>query len=272
LTAFVLSLLFGLGPFLGGIVLVTISGSIKLSQSFLMGTSTGISVVLSVWRPLQIWWGGKMSAPLILFLLFIGSSLFHAVETAVHKLMSRWRRVQEKDGVICATAPLRSVSLISAKAFLACGAVGLHAFAEGLALGVAAPKAYGLGRHMLLPVSLYGLLRGAAVAGFAYGAMGSWRSAVVSAAVMGFSGPVAAIAAIVSGITYDGLDYWMVIACGALFPSFFGGLFRRALRLHSTSAVYGLFVGLGFANICLASTKLVCLHTPYCNSAPEAVT
>ena len=272
MTAFILSLLFGLGPFLGGIVLVTISGSIKLSQSFLTGTSTGISLVLSVWRPLQIWWGGKMSAPLILCLLFIGSSLFHAIEIGLHKYISG-RRVSDKD-VICSipSRSLRSLSLVSAKAFLACGAVGLHAFAEGLALGVAAPKAYGLGRHMLLPVSLYGLLRGAAVAGFTYGAIGSWRAAVIAAAVMGFSGPVAAMVAIVSGIDYNGLDFWMVIACGALFPSFFGGLFRRALKLHSTSAVYGLFVGLGFANICLASTKLVCLHTPYCNSAPEAVT
>eukprot|EP00250_Pteridium_aquilinum_P013270 c21242_g1_i1 orf=468-2240(+) len=269
MTAFVVSLLFGLGPFLGGIVLVTVSGSIKLSQSFLTGTSTGISLVLLAWRPLQLWWGGKMSALFIGSLFCIGSFLYHAVENVVCRTMSQ--KLVDKE-LIC-PMPLRSsVSLVSSKALLACGAVGLHAFAEGLALGVAAPKAYGLGRHMLLPVSLHGLPRGAAVASATYGAMGSWRTALTAAAVTGFAGPLAAIGAIITGIDYNGLDYWMVIACGALLPAFAGDLFRRALKLHSASAVYGLFMGLGFANICLASTKLVCLHTPYCNSAPEAVT
>lgn len=268
MTAFVVSLLFGLGPFLGGIVLVTVSGSIKLSQSFLTGTSTGISVVLLSWRPLQLWWGGKMSAFLVIGLFFTGSFLYHIIETTLHKIMSR--KVLDRD-VIC-PVPFRSISPISSKAFLACGAVGLHAFAEGLALGVAAPKAYGLGRHMLLPVSLHGLPRGAAVASATYGAMGSWRNALLAAVITGFAGPLAAIGSIITGIDYNGLDYWMVIACGALLPAFAGDLFRRALRLHSASAVYGLFMGLGFTNICLASTRLVCLHTQYCNSAPEAVT
>lgn len=268
LTAFGVSLLFGLGPFLGGIVLVTVSGSIKLPQSFLTGTSTGICFVLLAWRPLQLWWGGKMSALAIGGLFCIGSFLYHGVEKTIHRFMSQ--KVVNKE-LIC-PAPLRSVSPVSSKALLACGAVGLHAFAEGLALGVAAPKAYGLGRHMLLPVSLHGLPRGAAVASATYGAMGSWRTALTAATVTGFAGPLAAIGAIIAGIDYNGLDYWMVIACGALLPAFAGDLFRRALKLNTASAVYGLFMGLGFANICLASTKLVCLHTPYCNSAPEAVT
>lgn len=268
ITAFVVSLLFGLGPFLGGIVLVTLSGSIKLSQSFLTGTSTGICLVLLVWRPLQLWWGGKMSALLIGGLFCSGCFLYHAFGKIVYKVMSH--KLVDKD-LIC-PVPMRSVSPVTLKALLACGAVGLHAFAEGLALGVAAPKAYGMGRHMLLPVSLHGLPRGAAVASAAYGAMGSWRTALTCAAVTGFAGPLAAMGAIVSGIDYNRLDYWMVIACGALLPAFAGDLFRRALKLHFASAVYGLFLGLGFANICLASTKLVCLHTPYCNSAPEAVT
>ncbi|KAH6558216.1 hypothetical protein KP509_1Z073300 [Ceratopteris richardii] len=268
-TAFGVSLLFGLGPFLGGIVLVTVSGSIKLPQSFLTGTSTGISFVLLAWRPLQLWWGGKFSAIAIGSLFFLGSLLYYVIEKMITKFILQ--KVADRD-LICCHPSFRSVSPVSSKALLACGAVGLHAFAEGLALGVAAPKAYGLGRHMLLPVSLHGLPRGAAVASATYGAMGSWRTALVAATVTGFAGPIAAIGAIIAGIDYNGLDYWMVIACGALLPAFSGDLFRRALKLNSAWAVYGLFMGLGFANICLASTKLVCLHTPYCNSAPEAVT
>lgn len=268
MTAFVVSLLFGLGPFLGGIALVTVVGSIKLSQSFLTGTSTGIGLVLLAWRPLQLWWGGKMNAFVVIGLFCAGSFLYTVIETTVHRITSR--KISNKE-LIC-SAPLRSVSPISTKAYLACGAVGLHAFAEGLALGVAAPKAYGLGRHMLLPVSLHGLPRGAAVASATYGAIGNWRTALLTAAITGFAGPLAAIGSILAGIDYSGLDFWMVFACGCLLPAFSGNLFRRALKLHPASAVYGLFVGLGFANVCLASTRFLCLHTPYCNSAPEAVT
>lgn len=147
----------------------------------------------------------------------------------------------------------------------------MHAFAEGLALGVAAPKAYGLGRHMVLPVSLHGLPRGAAVASCVLGATDSWRWALAAATLTGFAGPSAAIGAILTGIGYDGLDYWMVFACGLLLPGFVR-VFRRALRLDMKKGIYGLMMGFGFASVCLMSTRLVCLHTPYCNSAPEAVT
>lgn len=268
MTAFILSLLFGLGPFLGGIALVSVVGSIKLSQSFLTGTSTGIGFVLLAWRPLQLWWGGKMNVFVVIGLFLVGSFLFCAIEMVLHRIISRKVICKE---LIC-PMPLRSISPISTKAYLACGAVGLHAFAEGLALGVAAPKAYGFGRHMLLPVSLHGLPRGAAVASATYGAIGNWRNALLAAAITGFAGPIAAIGSILTGIDYSGLDFWMVVACGALLPAFAGDLFSRALKLHSASAVYGLFMGLGIANICLGSTRFVCLYTPYCSSAPEAVT
>ncbi|KAL2520921.1 putative zinc transporter [Forsythia ovata] len=152
---------------------------------------------------------------------------------------------------------------------LACVAVALHALSEGLALGVAAPKAYGLGRHMVLPVSLHGFPRGAAVASCIYGVTDSWHASLLSAAFIGFMGPSSAIGAILAGIDYSGLDHVMVFHVGII--SMFPSIVRRAAKLDKRKSIFGLIVGVVFASVCLTCTKLVCLHTPYCNSAPEAV-
>ncbi|KAF2306595.1 hypothetical protein GH714_019678 [Hevea brasiliensis] len=182
-SGFFVSLLFGLGPLLGGIILVAFALAFHLQHALLMGAASGISFVL----------------------------------------------------------------------------------------GVAAPKAYGLGRHMVLPVSLHGLPRGAAVASCIFGATDSWHNALAAAALIGFMGPMSAIGAILAGIDYSGLDHIMVLACGGLLPSF-GRIIQRALNLDTRKGISGLAIGIGFATLCLTCTKLVCLHTPYCNSAPEAVT
>lgn len=265
-SGFLVSLLFGLGPFIGGLILVTFASSVKMQHSFLTGMASGIAIILAAWRPLQLWVGGKMGLFHDISLLVGGAFFFHVI--------SRMASLNVFQGRAAGNDIMRSntISPLTLKAFLACGAVALHAFAEGLALGVAAPKAYGLGRHMMLPVSLHGLPRGAAVASCIYGATDSWRSALFAAAFTGFAGPLAAIGAIVAEIDYTGLDTWMVFACGALLPAFGGSLIRRFFKLNSKHTSYGLVIGLVFAFICLTSTRLVCLHTPYCNSAPEAVT
>lgn len=265
-SGFLVSLLFGLGPFIGGIILVTFASSVKMQHSFLTGMASGIAIILAAWRPLQLWIGGKMGLFYDVSLLVGGAFFFHVISLVASRNVLRGRAAG--NDIIRSN----SISPVALKAFLASGAVALHAFAEGLALGVAAPKAYGLGRHMMLPVSLHGLPRGAAVASCIYGATDSWRSALLAAAFTGFAGPLAAIGAIVAEIDYTGLDTWMVFACGALLPAFGGSLIRRFFKLNSKHASYGLVIGLAFAFICLTSTRLVCLHTPYCNSAPEAVT
>lgn len=266
-SGFLVSLLFGLGPFLGGLILVTFASSVKVQHSFLTGMASGIAIVLAAWRPLQLWIGGKMGFFYDISLLVGGAFFFHVISLVASLNVSRGRAAG--NDIIRST---NSMSRFALKAFLASGAVALHAFAEGLALGVAAPKAYGLGRHMMLPVSLHGLPRGAAVASCIYGATDSWRSALFAAAFTGFAGPLAAIGAIVAEIDYTGLDTWMVFACGALLPAFGGSLIHRFFKLNPKHASYGLVIGLAFAFTCLTSTRLVCLHTPYCNSAPEAVT
>nr|DAD38572.1 TPA_asm: hypothetical protein HUJ06_012894 [Nelumbo nucifera] len=266
-SGFFVSLLFGLGPFFGGVSLIAFAIAFHLQHALLTGVASGIAFALAAWRPLQLLASSKMGFFPLLLLLVMGALLFRTSTSGILKLASHKKAsVNELSG-----ASGFIVSALTLQSFLACGAVGLHALVEGLALGVAAPKAYGLGRHMVLPVSLHGLPRGAAVASCIFGATDSWRAALAAATLTGFAGPVSAIGAILAGIDYSGLDHLMVFACGTLVPSF-GSIIQRAVKLDVRKSSVGFLVGMGFAIVCLLSTRLVCLHTPYCNSAPEAVT
>lgn len=265
-SGFLVSLLFGLGPLLGGNVLVAFALAFHLPHALLTGIASGIAFVLGAWRPLQLLLSLKMGFFLVTLLLALGSAFSHVSTSSVLKLASRKRT--SANSLSAATG--FSLSALTIQSFLSCVTVALHALAEGLALGVAAPNAYGLGRHMVLPVSLHGLPRGAAVASCIFGATDSWYGALAAAALIGIVGPLSAIGAILAGIDYSGLDHLMVFCCGALLPCF-GSMFKRAARLDARKSTVGVMIGVGFASICLTCTKLVCLHTPYCNSAPEAV-
>ncbi|KAG8647887.1 putative zinc transporter At3g08650 [Manihot esculenta] len=265
-SGFFVSLLFGLGPLLGGIILVTFALAFHLQHALLMGAACGIAFVLGAWRPLQLLVSSKMGVIPLIILLAFGAVFVHICSSRILSLAGRKRALANNLPTITGFP----MSVHTLQSFLSCGAVAFHALAEGLALGVAAPKAYGLGRHMVLPVSLHGLPRGAAVASCIFGATDSWHNALAAAALIGFVGPISAIGAILAGIDYSGLDHIMVLACGGLLPSF-GRIIRRALSLDTRKGISGLVIGVGFATLCLTCTKLVCLHTPYCNSAPEAV-
>ncbi|KAL0387951.1 UNVERIFIED_CONTAM: putative zinc transporter [Sesamum radiatum] len=204
-SGFFVSLLFGLGPLLGGVALVAFALSFRLQHALLTGMASGIAFVLGAWRPIQLLLSSKMGLFQLFFLLGVGSTFIH-------------------------------LSISSATKFVA-----LHALAEGLALGVAAPKAYGLGRHMVLPVSLHGFPRGAAVASCIFGATDSWHGSLLSAALIGLVGPLSAIGAILAGIDYSGLDHVMVFACGGLFPCFWS-IVRRAVKLDKRKSIVGLIL------------------------------
>ncbi|KAL2511650.1 putative zinc transporter [Abeliophyllum distichum] len=265
-SGFFISLLFGLGPLLGGIALVAFVLTFRLQHALLTGLASGIAFVLGAWRPLQLLLSSKMGIFPLLFLFGTGSAFVHLSTSVTMKLGSR--KKTSANALFAVTGI--SVSALTLQSILACVAVAFHALSEGLALGVAAPRAYGLGRHMVLPVSLHGFPRGAAVASCIYGATDSWHASLLSAAFIGFMGPSSAIGAILAGIDYSGLDHVMVFACGGLFPCF-ASIVRRAVKLDKRKSIFGLIVGVVFASVCLTCTKLVCLHTPYCNSAPEAV-
>ncbi|KAL5550398.1 hypothetical protein UlMin_000574 [Ulmus minor] len=266
-SGFFVSLLFGLGPLLGGLFLVAFTLAFQLQHALLMGTASGIAFVLGAWRPLQLLFSSKMGVIPLSFLLALGAISVHTISSNILRIAGRKKTSADQLTGGVSGFP---VSIHTLQSFLSCGAVAFHALAEGLALGVAAPKAYGLGRHMVLPVSLHGLPRGAAVASCIFGATDSWQTALAAAALIGFVGPVSAIGSILAGIDYSGLDHVMVLACGGLLPSF-GRIIKRGARLDMRKCSCGLLMGVVFATLCLTCTKLVCLHTPYCNSAPEAV-
>ncbi|XP_060217363.1 putative zinc transporter At3g08650 [Lycium barbarum] len=265
-SAFLVSLLFGFGPLLGGVSLVAFALAFRLQHALLTGVACGTAFVLGAWRPLQLVLSSKMEFIPLFSLLATGFSLSHFSTASVIKIGSRKRTSADTLSSVTGFP----VSALTLQSILCCAAVALHALSEGLALGVAAPKAYGLGRHMVLPVSLHGLPRGAAVASCIYGATDNWHASLLAAALIGFMGPSSAIGAILAGIDYSGLDHIMMFACGGLLPCF-GSIFKRALSLEKRKSITGLIIGILFTSICLAFTKLVCLHTPYCNSAPEAV-
>lgn len=231
-----------------------------------MGVASGIGFVLGLWRPLQLLLSAKMGLIPLLTLLAVGAGLGHFMNSTILNVTGRKKTRAD----ILTPVTNFPTSVITLQSLLACGAVAFHALAEGLALGVAAPKAYGLGRHMVLPVSLHGLPRGTAVASCVFGATDSWHAALAAAALIGFVGPVSAIGSILAGIDYSGLDHVMVLACGVLLPCF-GQVMIRAGRVERKKGNVGMVLGMTCAVTCLTFTRLMCLHTPYCNSAPEAV-
>lgn len=268
ISGFVISLLFGLGPLLGGLFLVAFALAFHLQHALLTGIACGIAFVLGAWRPAQLLFFSKMGFFPLLCLLTLGALLVHVLTTSILNLVNQKRTPTSENPFFSITGS--SLSALTLQSFLSCTAIAFHALAEGLALGVAAPKAYGLGQYIVLPVSLHGLIRGAAAASCIFGATDSWHRSLAAATLLGFVGPLSAIGAILTGIDYNGLDHLMVFACGGLLP-IFGSMVGRAMRLDRQKSVVGMIIGLGFASVCLMFTKLVCLHTPYCNSAPEAV-
>ncbi|XP_023759892.2 putative zinc transporter At3g08650 isoform X1 [Lactuca sativa] len=268
-SGFLVSLLFGLGPLLGGNILVAFALAFHLHHTLLTGISSGIAFLLATWRPLQLLFTSKLNFFTLAFLLATGATFTHITTTAATKLAAR-KKTSANTLPDSRYSPTFTISPTTLQSILSCLTIALHALVEGLALGVAAPKAYGFGRHMLLPVCLHGLTRGAAVASCIFGATDSWYGALAGSGLIGIVGPVSAIGAILAGIDYSGLDHLMVFACGGLIPCFLS-MFKRAVRLDRRKSMAGVVAGVGFATVCLMSTKLVCLHTPYCNSAPEAV-
>ncbi|KAK6143168.1 hypothetical protein DH2020_023516 [Rehmannia glutinosa] len=150
-SGFFVSLLFGLGPLLGGIALVAFALSFRLQHALLTGLASGIAFILGAWRPLQLLLSSKMGLIPLLFLLALGSASVHVL----YPLLQNSEPAKTSANTLSAVTGF-SLSALTLQSVLSCVAVALHALAEGLALGVAAPKAYGLGRHMVLPVSLHG--------------------------------------------------------------------------------------------------------------------
>ncbi|KAE8731832.1 putative zinc transporter [Hibiscus syriacus] len=189
-SGFFVSLLFGVGPLLGGLALVSFALAFRLKHALLMGDASGVAFILGAWRPLQLLVSLKMGFFPLTLLLTLGVVVVHFSSSSILK-------------ILCTKRTSNNLPAVAGSAFLACGAVAFHALAEGLALGVAAPKAYGLGRHMVLPVSLHGVPSGVPVASCVFGATDSWHGSLVAAPLIGFVGPISAIGSILAGIDYN---------------------------------------------------------------------
>lgn len=266
-SAFIVSLLFGIGPLLGGITLIAFALAFHLHHALLTGVASGVAIILAFWRPLHLLATSTMGLFALLFLFALGSSFSHFSTASILSLTSRKRSSADTLSSVSGFY----MSALTVQSIVSCIAVCIQALAEGLALGVATPKAYGLGGlYMVFPISLHGIPRGAAVASSIFGATHSWPGSLTAATVIGFVGPMSAIGAILGRIDNRGLDYLMVFACGGLIPAF-SGIFTRAVKLDKRTSFFGLVMGAGFTIVCLTCSKLVCSHTSYCNSAPEAV-
>lgn len=312
---FLLSILFILGPFLGGLLLLGLKQALPLHAALLTGIAGGTVGALALWQPLQFLAAGKL--PLVHLVLAFAAGV-GAYALAAAKLQVHRRKSSKEDGLLGFSQPahissteesnlsLASTSkskprsragaprasplqsLVSAAlqpldvglspgallTGLVTVALCLHSFAEGLMLGVAAaPKSAGLGMRMLVPVALHGLPRGVAAAAALLGSgSGTPAAALVAATLSGLAGPVGAIAALAAGLDYRGLNLWLTMACGFLFPAATLGLMPRATGLDKRRAIAGAILGVGVVLVGFSATRAVCAYTTYCNSAPEALT
>lgn len=251
-------LIFGLGPFLGGLASLFLVNVGKVPSTMSAGIGAGIAFVLFAWRPMQLLVSGKVGILLVCGFLLAGTSVPYIL-----RKVSDMKLKNPKSEVL-RSASGSQISPVARRAYLASLMMCFHAFAEGLALGVAAPK--GFGALLLLPASLHGIPRGVAVGSTVYGGTSNKKASLVAAAITGVAGPLGAIVAVVTRIGVRWLDRWMLLACGSLYPIFAGVLLRRALKVDTRSTWWGILLGIMFAVMCLTSTRLVCLHTSFCDT------
>nr|GEV59780.1 putative zinc transporter At3g08650 [Tanacetum cinerariifolium] len=144
----------------GSNILVAFDLAFHFQHALLTGVASGIAFVLGVWRLLQLLFSAKMVFFTLTFLLSTGSTFTHISAFNVTKLVTQ--KKISANTLVDATG--FSVSTPTLHLILSCLTVALHALGKGLALGVAAPKAYGFDQHMVLSVSLHGLTHRAALA------------------------------------------------------------------------------------------------------------
>jgi zinc transporter ZupT len=248
---------FGIGPFVGALIHMLLLSSITLSVATATGMGGGVALVVATWKPLQMLLDGKMNIFQIFLLLCAGAFLHFLLRKYVE---SKSKTSSKTEIVLPGAAGL--LSPMTRRACLASFMIWFYTFAEGLAMGVAATSGYNF--YLVFPVALHGLPRGVGVGSIVYGATGSTNGSFLAAALTCLAGPMGAISAVFTGVGPNGLESLLVLACGSLFPILTGVLFRRALKVDPKGTYFGISMGIVLTVMCLATTRLVCLHTPYC--------
>ncbi|CAG2161871.1 unnamed protein product [Oppiella nova] len=266
------SLLFGVGPAFGGLLVVLAQRVMRFSQAFMMGGAAGLMLALGAVRPFQLLWGSGLPSVTVAIFFGMGAVMFGVVGhwvvgRAAHKKTDEDLEVLKSDGKTLDTP-------VSKAAMLGVTAILLHAWVEGLVLGVAALLAEGnIGLHMLAPVVLHSLPRGAAIAAIVSALSKSYRGALLSAALSGFAGPAGAVTALVMGLRhFQSLDGMIVLSSGGLVLAAWKYLLPRAWRLDTRRTLMGLLIGAVFGVMSFFGTHVLCLYTFLCVAAPDAVT
>ncbi|KAK8573125.1 hypothetical protein V6N13_099940 [Hibiscus sabdariffa] len=117
-SGFFVSLLFGLGPLLGGLVLVAFALALCLQHALLMGTASGIAFILGAWRPLQLLLSSKMGLLPLMLLLTVGATFVNVSSFAILMFVSNKRTSNNLP-----TLSRFPVSVLTLQSFLACAAV-----------------------------------------------------------------------------------------------------------------------------------------------------
>lgn len=258
-TLFLAYLSFGIGPFVGAVIHILLVNSVTLPVAVATGIGEGVAVVVAIWKPLQMLLDGKMNLFQAVLLVFSGACLQLLLRKYVESKTKANREI-----FLPGSAALR-------KACLAAFMLWFYSFVEGLAMGVAATSGYT--GYLVFPVALHGLPRGVAVGSVVYGATGSKKGSSLAAALTCLAGPMGAICAVLAGLGPSGLEYLLVLAGGSVFPwsrvvAFLRGP-RRAIpkNVDPKTTYLGISMGVALTIMCLATTRLVCLHTPYCGAS-----
>lgn len=85
----IISLLFGVGPLLGGVVVIAFALAFQLQHALLIGLAAGIAFVLGAWHPVQLLLPSKIGFLPLLLLLSFGSAFVHVSVSTAAKLGSR---------------------------------------------------------------------------------------------------------------------------------------------------------------------------------------
>lgn len=253
---------FGIGPLVGAVIHMLLLNSVKLPVAMATGIGEGVALLVATWKPLQMLMDGKINIFQIFFLFCAGAVL--------HFLLRKYVESKSKSlkGEIILPGSANLMSPMARRACLAALMVWFYSFVEGLAMGVAATSGYN--RYLVFPVALHGLPRGVGVGSVVYGATGSKKGSSLAATLTCLAAPMGAICAALTGVGPTGLEYWLVLACGSLFPwsrvvAFLRG--RRAPKADPKTTYFGISMGVVLTIMCLTTTRLVCLHTPYCGTS-----
>lgn len=248
---------FGVGPLVGALIFMLLVSSVKVPVAVATGIGEGVALVVATWKPLQMVLDGKMNIFLV-FLLFCAGSV---LQILLRKYVDP--RTKGKGEVFL---PGSGMSPIARRACLAAFMMWFYCFVEGLAMGVAASGGYN--PYLVLPVALHGLPRGVGVGSVAYGATGSKKGSSFAATLTCLAGPFGAFCAALTGFGPGGLAYGIVLAGGSLFPWSRVLRTRRAPKgVDPKTTYFGISMGVALTVMCLITTRLVCLHTPYCGTS-----